>query len=360
MMRLQLFLIDGGTLELLESQYNVATKRHGKYPNLVLFKYGIDSPMGELLVQECRGVILDESDTWNVVARPFDKFFNHGEEHAAQIDWEQAVVQEKLDGSLCTLYHYKDEWHVATSGTPDASGEVNGFGISFATLFWQTYDEQFGRDTLCSLRKDRSYMFELTSPMNRIVVKHEKPKLTLLSVRATDSGLEWLPDILNPVRAYSLSSLEDVIVTFQSMSPLEQEGYVIIGGRSARGGFDRVKVKHPGYVALHQFKDSMSPRRLVEIAQQGEVSEVIAHFPEWAEKLTQVSARFNALAAKLEADYERIKHIPEQKAFALEALKTVNSAALFAVRKGQVPNVRKYLQQMESWRLMDLLDREMP
>jgi tRNA splicing ligase len=56
------------------------------------------------VVQECRGLILDESANWRIVAFPYTKFFNYGEEHAASIDWSTACVQEKLDGSLmyCT------------------------------------------------------------------------------------------------------------------------------------------------------------------------------------------------------------------------------------------------------------------
>ena len=91
------------------------------YPNLVLFKYDqVNSPMDNPVVQECRGIILDEADDWRVIARPFTKFYNYGEPNAASIDWTTARVQEKVDGSLCAFYHYKGDWHVATTGTPDA------------------------------------------------------------------------------------------------------------------------------------------------------------------------------------------------------------------------------------------------
>lgn len=88
-------------------------RRHGKYSNLVLFKYGIMANFSDPIVCECRGIVLDENDNWNVVSRAFDKFFNHGEGHAANIDWDTARVQEKLDGSLCVMYHYDGAWHVA-------------------------------------------------------------------------------------------------------------------------------------------------------------------------------------------------------------------------------------------------------
>ncbi|KKM74283.1 hypothetical protein LCGC14_1401830 [marine sediment metagenome] len=100
-LELQKFLRADGSPEKLKEQFGIISRRHGRYDNLVCFKYHmIDSPMGERIVQECRGIILDEEDNWNVVSRSFNKFFNIFEGHAAEIDWDTACVQEKLDGCL--------------------------------------------------------------------------------------------------------------------------------------------------------------------------------------------------------------------------------------------------------------------
>ena len=80
----------------LKTAYGITAKPHPELPNLVQFRYDqIDSPMGLRMCQEARGVILDSADNWNVVARPFDKFFNVEEGHAAKIDWSTARAQEK-------------------------------------------------------------------------------------------------------------------------------------------------------------------------------------------------------------------------------------------------------------------------
>src|SRR4051812_48509806 len=95
------------TLATLEAKYAISAKRHGKYPQLVQLKYDqISSPFAEPLVRECRGIVLDEADGWRIVARPFDKFFNLGEQLAAEIDWASARPLEKLDGSLAIVYFY--------------------------------------------------------------------------------------------------------------------------------------------------------------------------------------------------------------------------------------------------------------
>lgn len=70
------YLLSGKTLADLQAKYSVTPRRHGKFPNLVLLKYSqINSPMDEPLVQECRGIILDESDHWRPVSVPYFKFF---------------------------------------------------------------------------------------------------------------------------------------------------------------------------------------------------------------------------------------------------------------------------------------------
>lgn len=82
-----------------KSLLGISHKHHPAFPNLVMFNYSqIDSRMKERIVQECRGIILDQSNHWSVVCRPYDKFFNLGEPLAAVIDWPSARVYEKLDG----------------------------------------------------------------------------------------------------------------------------------------------------------------------------------------------------------------------------------------------------------------------
>ena len=65
--------------------------------------------------------MLDSDRDWQCVARPFDKFFNHGEDLAADVDWDTAVAYEKLDGTLVFLYEYDGEWLVGSTGTPPAA-----------------------------------------------------------------------------------------------------------------------------------------------------------------------------------------------------------------------------------------------
>jgi hypothetical protein len=363
MMLLQEYLREHGpaALEMLNANYGIASKRHREDPNLVLFKYSqIESPMGVPLVQECRGVILDENNEWEVVARPFDKFFNFGEGHAKEIDWSTARVQEKLDGSLMQLYWY-GEWRVASSGTPDAAGKVNGFDFTFADLFWKTFEQMGYRlpdqtedlvEAQCHAR-EYVYLFELMTPYNRIVVQHLEPKLVLIGVRHRDgqeATLDGWAEDYQVVRSFPLQSVEQITATFEHISPLSQEGYVVVDDK-----FNRVKMKSPAYVALHHMKDSMSPRRALEVIRAGEISEVLNAFPEWKDIFDEMSASFNGLVEQLEETYESIKHIDVQRDFALQAIKTPCSGALFSLRSGKVKTIRQYLASMQIDSLADTL-----
>lgn len=353
---IQRYLRSGGTFESLLSLYAIKAKRHPLHPSLVLLKYDqIASPFAEEIVRECRGIILDESDDWRIVSRAFDKFFNHGEGHAAPIDWTTACVQEKCDGSLAVLYPYAGEWHVATSGTPDAGGEVNGYGITFRELFWRTFDGMGAK--LPPIGVGWCFSFELTGPLNRIVVQHKSDKLTLLAARSLVDQSEVSPFAVRgffptiPIVAHHMLASFDLIAeTFATMNPLAQEGYVVVDA-----AFNRVKVKHPGYVALHHAKGGLSRKAFVQIARSGETSEVIAAFPEFAPMLDSAKADFEALVGAVEADYARLCDIAEQKAFAQQALVTKCSAALFAVRAKKAESVRAFFRDASINMVLDQL-----
>jgi len=41
------------------------------------------------------------------------------------------------------MYYYDGEWHIASSGMPDASGPLKGQnGITFADFFWKLWKRQ--------------------------------------------------------------------------------------------------------------------------------------------------------------------------------------------------------------------------
>lgn len=370
MLEVQKTLLAGTPLDQLKSQFGINIRRHPKYNNLVLLKYDqIESPMGIRLVQECRGLILDEAEGWRVICRPFDKFFNYGEGHAAPIDWSTAQVQEKLDGSLATMYWYDGKWNVSTSGSPDAGGEVGGFPFTFGQLFWNTFNEM-GLKLPTARFVDYNFMFELMSPYNRIVVRHEKAHIKLIGVRNRFSGQEY--SVTDPhiaatgypaVRSFPLTSFDAIMASFPEISGVIQEGYVTVDGN-----FNRNKVKNPQYVAIHHMRgeDGPTPKRMLQVARTGEGSEVLTHFPEWKPLYDDVKGKFDELLAELEAGYidatdktaaiqPPLSKSQTQKEFASHAVKTRLADALFRMRAGKENSIKQYLAEMDLTKLASIL-----
>jgi hypothetical protein len=382
-LNIQNYLRSGKTPDELKMELGIFHKRHSKYNNLVLFKYDmIDSPQAHHIVLEARGIILDENNDWAIVSHLFNRFFNYGEGVAAEIDWTTARVQTKADGSLIGIYPYNDEWLIQSSGTPDASGGVNGIGL--ADTWKPIYDNELELPIPGSFEvlvrqilhlkgvgvfdgkpegKTANYcfVFEMIGPLNKVVVQYKDAGLILLGGRNLETDQEisakeanqLLDNKFNTIQEFNLTSIADITKTFESMSPLAQEGYVVVDSN-----FNRIKCKHPGYIALHYMKDSMSTRNMLGIVRAGEISEVIVAFPEYEHALVDMSEKYNALISELECAYDKIKDIVVQKEFALEAVKTRCCSALFSFRAKQVGSIKEFLRNMNLSKLESLLEGE--
>lgn len=349
----QKYLRSGNTLDKLKDEFAVDGTRHPRYNNLIHLKYDqIGADWSNELTKECRGLILDENNDYAVVARPFDKFFNYGESHAADIDWASSTVDEKLDGSLCILYWYDGMWHVATTGTPDGGGEVSGYSFTFNDLFFRT----LGNSRPDEYHSNCTFMLELMSPYNRIVVSHPKPIVKLIAVRENNTGnylpmdnLLWRGGVPKRVRSFKLSSIDKIIDTFDTMSPLEQEGYVV----HDRHG-NRIKVKHPGYVAIHHVVFGLSERRMVDIVLANEVPEVLVSFPELSDHIDKIKSKIDAYCDGAIAKFAEIKDIEDQKTFALTAKDSPYSTLLFMLRQQPKEEPYALLRKMITKRVMHL------
>jgi hypothetical protein len=322
-------------IEELKNRFAIDAKRHSEYPNLVLLKYSqIESNFAEPIVQECRGVVLDELNDWRVVCWSFRKFHNLSESLAAKIDWSTAEVQEKKDGSLCQLFHYGNKWNVATSGTPDASGQVNNFGKTFKELFWETWNK-YGTDT-DYLNSNFCYYFELTGPFNRVVVDNKESELTVIGCRdlrnLQEFHLDYSPiQAIDIPRRFPLASVEDCIKAAEALNPMNQEGFVVVDAK-----FNRIKIKSPAYVMLHHAKDSLSRRRIAEIVRKGEFEEfktAIDSIPELKKIFEEVYEAHRNTVVCCDTKFVEIRYIENQRDFAVEANKTKYASILFQMRK---------------------------
>lgn len=259
--------------------------------NLVCFKYSqIDSDFHNPIVRECRGIIL-EKDTWNVVAYAFNKFGNYGESYADEIDWPSARVGEKVDGSLIKIYFYDGEWRVGTNSTIDANdAELSSPPYhNFMELFNVAAD-------ICGLNYDKldphfTYIFELRSPYNRVVVPYDDIRIIHLGTRDNRTCEEVEVDIgIDKPKQYMLSSLDDCIAmaaTFDST----KEGFVVVDKN-----YNRIKIKSEDYVRVHRLANngSLTLERAIDLIRVNEIDEFLNYFPNYTFYINNIR---NCLAA---------------------------------------------------------------
>ena len=346
--------------------------------NLIMFKYSQrDSDFSNDIVKECRGIILDE-DTFEPISVPYFKFFNFSEPNAAEIDWQSATILEKIDGSLVKVVKFSDqEILVSTNGVIDAfKCELNSMiGCpynNFGELFWEairnqmidcgySLDENDPVKWLADkLLLNTTYMFELCSPYNRVIVPHKETKLYFHGWRDNISLEEMrfntciLTKIFDCPKIYNLKSLDECIAATQAM-PWDEEGYVVLDKN-----FNRVKIKSPAYLLAHQLANNgnMSIRRAIDVYMAGECDEILAYFPEYKSAFDEIDKRFNYKFMELGSDavilFTKIDDgsLPTRKEQADWILaNTKHSGILFKLLNGYVvgdsANISKYLDELK-------------
>lgn len=362
MIHVQEYLQAGGTLETLLADHAVHSRPHrGK----VSFLYDqIGAKTDNPLANQCRGLILREH-TWELVAYPFGRFFNHGQGCATDIDWKTARFEEKLDGSLVIAYFDEPagRWFGATRQMCEAQGNVDGVG-TFAELIDKAAQEHGAADfhALMSERcadKSATYCFELTSPYNRIVCRYDSPGLTLLGVRSlvthreTDPAPEAVALGVRAPRSWHFDNIEHLTEVMRDWHPTEYEGVVVKDAR-----FNRIKVKTPQYLAVHHAKDGLgtSWRSVCEAVSRGLADDIAPLVPDWIrERIETVQGGLADVMAATERDYAELRGIDDMKTYALAAQSRAWPAALFAMKRGKTESLDAFVAKANPDSLVSLV-----
>lgn len=365
MAQLQKFLRNGGTLDEIQENYRLKINTHKDHPNLHLFKYSqIRSPFSKRIVREARGIILDRDQNWKVVAYPYDKFFNYGEHYADPIDWSSAKVYDKLDGTLVTLYYYQG-WQVSTGGLPDASGPVFGIGakdkqkMSFNELFWQIWNVlQY------ELPNDRTncYIFELTSPLNQVVVKQNENNLVLTGVRSLETFEEYDPieytkqnnwEVHLP-KAYEFDSFDEMVRYARALDPTYYEGFVVVDHE-----FNRNKVKSVAYVELSQcgnIPNQTIKQKVLKIIQNNEGQEVLSAIPKWKDEYDNIKRLYLDLVNDIDRVYKESQSYESDRELADAIKEHWFMGCIFQLRREQIGSIEEWLQKQNTKSLLKRLN----
>ena len=134
-------------LEMIEQKY-VSVHKHPA-EELYIYNYTpktqFDRVWNDVTLQT-RGLILDGE--YNIVARPFKKFFNYEELKQEDIPNLPFEIFEKYDGSMIIAFYYKNAWFVASRG-------------SFISEQAQKGKELFNKLCISCLNIENTYIFEI-------------------------------------------------------------------------------------------------------------------------------------------------------------------------------------------------------
>lgn len=280
--------------EMITEGY-VVVQKHPQ-ANLFIYNYSAKAQYDRVwndVTLHCRGLILDNN--YNVIARPFKKFFNLGEHENQVIPNEGFEVFEKMDGSLGILYWHNNAPYIATRGSFTSPQSVKANEI-LQTKYAHLLD---------GLDQTKTYLFEIIYPENRIVVDYGATEdLVLLSVIDKQTGAD------HSIEGHGFKTVKkyDGLNDIQALAALEEdnkEGFVICFASGLR-----YKVKFAEYVRIHRIITQVSTISIWEYLKEGKsLNELIERVPDefydWVKKTNAaLMDAYHAIEAQAKADFK--------------------------------------------------------
>lgn len=279
--------------------------RHSVYPELRILKYSQVTNFSkdwDEITSASRGLIVN-TETGEILARPFSKFFNWNESNAPQELMRGPIeVTEKEDGSLGILYTAPGgEIEISTAGglQSDQAGHAT-------QLYRERYHGKWNPDS------NYTYLFEIIYPQNRIVLDYgDTDDLFLLGKvnKMTGTSIplskidEWKWN-----RAAVIDNFDDLSQITASENRPNHEGYII----HYLDTDARVKYKHEEYVALHRVMTGLSSRRIHELLASGGIKDFQVNMPEEFQKyfddtVVELQNQYDSVEKNVYTTYKKVR-----------------------------------------------------
>lgn len=310
----------------------------------------------------------------DVLAWPMNRFYNHGDVAGADVDWNDPGlrVYEKLDGTMMVIYWdpLQGRWHAGTRSVPEAdlpirAGHMEIGDMTFSELFFKALRETreaaegkpldwepTGFDKVVHLNKELTYVFELTTPYNSIVVKYDEPRVTLLAARHTATGRELPIESLhlqhvNRPKTWDLRSAAALEAFVNAADTALLEGAVVCDSQ-----FRRLKAKNKAWVLASKLKDrvTVSRRSALLAIIKGEIDDVLPLCePDVSAELIRMRESMRDYLATIDrnfADY-KAKAAGSRKDFALQVTSSGDwTPPYFNMWEGRATTALEWMQKM--------------
>ncbi|MEK6921128.1 MAG: hypothetical protein AABX82_04545, partial [Nanoarchaeota archaeon] len=267
------------------------------------------------------------------------------EKEKPTIQWENAEIQEKIDGSLICVFHNGKTWEVTTRGTFYPLEKAD---IDFSALFKQHFN------VFNKLEKGACYMFEIITTKNRIVTWYNHQGVYLIGARLLHNFCEFSQNKLDHLAAdlgvyrpkrYQAFNIDDCKRLFQNFKD-DEEGLVVVDSL-----FNRIKLKQESYIKLSKIK-MLNEQEIFEyiLGKTAIDVEYIAMLPEVQEVLEKIKTEWETIVVKIEAAFAALQDKPTRKEFAFEAIKYPFKKILFALYdKKDYTKLSLHWDEVKSW-----------
>lgn len=285
-----------------------------QYGDLVLFKYDSYTKIADKgysfdtffelyngLYRECRSVVINIR-TMEIILAPQAKFKNLNESDEWTLDnvlnriqqHPQYFITNKMDGSNQNFCYNSSDGRIYGSGSQSLDSEESWRLKRGKELF----NSNIGYARLLQEFPDTTFMFELISPDNPIVVHYTKEQegLYLFGARNNLTGAELeIPILQTYANKYNVPMV-DIYYSMDFNDVLEQidnnvytydkkEGWVISiydeNNLYNNHNVFKVKMKINDYVLMHKVITSLSsPNTLIEIISDGNFDDFFSKVPE--------------------------------------------------------------------------------
>lgn len=321
-MKLPYYLDMNKLEEHLKNGY-VEQRFHNTLP-LVIYCYSRKATFDNVwdeVTTKCRGLIVEAKPSMEIIARPFEKFFNLN--HAGRPETDMLnimssnmgtlVFSEKLDGSMGTYWRYKDQHGIATKGS--FHSEQAEWATAWLSKRWLNTGENVAllpSQSVHAFPVGYTPVFEIIaqSVQHHVIHyhSHEDNRLVLIGLVNNETGAEMEPEQL--MTWASVNGL-DVVDSWKDLSLYEatqidregKEGYIATWYRNGTSPL-KVKIKHTTFLKLQKIAHHTTPKTIFQALREDDKGAVIEEALKYGSPYLRDQVK--AWMVKFDQEFQRI------------------------------------------------------